>query len=400
MKLTPKFLDHANPPENHNFVDYKDDKTQGLYFRVLAGGSKRWVMLYRINGRRRNPVIANFPETRLSEARDLATDWWSQIKKGIDPKAVEDQNRAARLEMPSVSDFADTYIERYAKHYKKSWPEDRRILDRYVLPSIGPIPMNEVKRRDIVRALDVIRDQGKHVQANRALAVIGKMFNFAIERDEIDASPVSGIRAMKEQPRDRIFTDAEIRRFWEGTGPESSMNPATRLALRLLMLTGQRSGEVCGLRRSEIDLEKRLWALPAERTKNKMKHTVPLSPQAVEVIEEAMASSWSDEYVFPAARGYGHLAASGLSQVIKRVFESEDRPTVHDIRRTVGTRLSESNSRLIVDKVLNHADRSVGGIYDRYTYDKEKRTALEGWARRLDRIVTGDNESNVVEMNQ
>jgi len=167
------------------------------------------------------------------------------------------------------------------------------------------------------------------------------------------------------------------------------MNPFTLRALRLLLLTGARSGEVVGIARSEIDLEARRWLLPADRSKNRLAHVVPLTDPALDIVTAALAESWSDQWLFPAARGAGHMTGYGLQQAVARLFGPQH-PTVHDIRRTVGTRLSALGfNRLVIDKVLNHKDASVGGIYDRHTYDREKRQALEAWALEVDRLVTG-----------
>lgn len=402
MKLTAKFCEKAQPAGNAHFRDHKDDQVPGLYLRVLASGSKRWVMMYRIGSQRRKPVIGDYPAMSLADARSKALDWRAQIKNGLDPKALADQAKTERLAMPTVAQFADTYIARHAKPNKRSWPEDRRILDRYIIPAIGKLPMNRVNRLNVLALLDGIRDRGKQVQANRVLAVVRKMFAFAVERAVIEVSPVVGINSVRETPRERILNDDELRVLWIATEADAPMMPATRLALRLLVLTGQRAGEVCGLTRDEIDLEKALWTLPGKRSKNRLTHTILLSDAAAEVVGEAMEVSWSKTYVFPAARGdltnqeAKHLTNYALVQAMERIFPFPDRPTIHDIRRTVGTRLSEANNRLIVDKVLNHKDRTVGGIYDRYAYDREKRAALVGWGRRLQAIIAGDLASKVV----
>ena len=162
------------------------------------------------------------------------------------------------------------------------------------------------------------------------------------------------MRQVRETPRERVMTDAEIVTLWQAQ--PGRMNPGTLRALRLLLLTGARSGEVVGIARSELDLDARRWLLPAERSKNRMAHVVPLTDPALEIITAALAESWSDQWLFPAARGTGHMTGYGLQQAMERLF-GPDHPTVHDIRRTVGTRLSELGfNRLIIDKVLNHKD--------------------------------------------
>ena len=394
MKLTARFVQTAKAAPGKTYTDHKDDATSGLYLRVLAGGTRSWLYIYKMGGKQRRATLGNYPAMSLADARSTAMEWRLRIKDGIDPQALRDQQKAERLSMPTVAAFADMYIERYAKPNKRSWKQDRGHLDRDVLPAIGKLPMDQVHRRDVLAMVDTIRDRGAPVLANRALAVTRKMFNFAVERGVLETSPVTGIKATRETSRERILSDDELRQLWRATGTDSRMNPMTRLALRLLLLTATRAGEVCGMERGELDFGNALWTLPAARSKNKLTHTIPLSPEALSATQEALALAWSDRWVFPAARGDGHLTGFALNQAMERLFPVDNHPTPHDLRRTAATRMSEENNRVIVDKVLNHKDRSVGGIYDRYSYDREKRAALEAWAARLIRIV--ERRDNVV----
>lgn len=323
--------------------------------------------------------------------------------------------------MPTVESFAVEYIERYAKPNKRSWSEDERLLQREVVPEIGLIPLNEVHRRDVIALLDRIRDRGAHILSNRVLAVVRRMFGFAVERGVLETTPITHVRAFRETPRERVLSDVELQRLWYATevsnpnvdsaappkegevdNRPASMLPATRLALRFALLTGSRSGEVCGLEREELEFDTAngpRWVLPARRSKNGLPHTVPLSSLAVTLLEEALAVSSSERWVFPASRGVDHLTGFALSQAMGRIFRDvKDRATVHDLRRTVGTRLGELGcNRLVVDKVLNHKDRSIGGIYDRHTYDREKREALEAWTRQLQNLLgIGEHRANIV----
>jgi integrase len=152
------------------------------------------------------------------------------------------------------------------------------------------------------------------------------------------------------------------------------------------------------MERSEVDIEDRLWTIPGVRVKNKLTHVVLLSDEALGVVQEAIKLSWSERWVFPAARGEGPVTGAGVRKTMQKISNGQgDQPTVHDIRRTVGTMLGKLGfNRLVQDKVLNHKDRGVGGIYDRHSYDREKRSALDAWARELQRIVTGAAADNVV----
>lgn len=388
MRLTAKAVErlHHDPAKGAQ-QDIKDDATTGLYLRAYASG-RVWVYRYKLSGKVRVLMLGDTVTLSLADARQSAREAHAKVRRGIDPGAEAQRAKAEARRMPTVETFMVEYIDRYAKPNKKSWAGDARLLNREVAPVMGRLRLDQVHRRDVIALLDAIRDRGTMVLSNRVLAVVRRMFNFAVERAVLEHTPVERIKAVRETPRERVLSDEELKRLWESTGPEAQhMHPATRLALRLLLLTGQRAGEVCGMERVELNLDRGVWVLPGVRTKNSLTHTVPLSGLALDTVTEALGLSWSPQWVFPAARGEGSLTVYGLDQAMQRIFPV-DRPTPHDLRRTVGTRLGELGAnRLVQDKVLNHKDRTVGGIYDRHSYDRDKRTWLEAWARRLESII-------------
>lgn len=421
MRLTAKAVEKLRHSGAERQKDIKDDQTTGLYLRLFITGHKVWIYRYKRRGKVSVFKLGDADVLSLAAAREAAQGARNKVRQGIDLSAEKQRARAASELMPTVESFATEYIERYAKPNKRSWSEDERLLQREVVPEIGLIPLNEVHRRDVIALLDRIRDRGAFILSNRVLAVVRRMFGFAVERGVLEATPITHVRALRETPRDRVFSDAELQRLWYATEVSSPnvdsiappiesevdtrpvpMLPATRLALRFTLLTGARSGEVCGLERGELDLDAvngPRWMLPAGRSKNGLAHTVPLSSMAVTVLNEALVVSSFGHWVFPASRGLAHLTGYALSQAMGRIFRDvKGRPTVHDLRRTVGTRLGELGcNRLVVDKVLNHKDRSVGGIYDRHAYDREKREALEAWARQLqDLLEIDEQQANIV----
>lgn len=395
MKLTAAAVARLKIAPGERQQDIKDDGTRGLYLRLFVSGKRSFIYRYKLGGKVRVLTLGDAETLSLAKARHLAVGHAATLVQGHDPGAAAQQAKAQARRVPIVAEFAAEFIERYSKPNKRTWAEDQRVLARDVLPAIGRLKLDAVHRRDIVALVDAVRDRGAPVQGNRVLAVVRRMFGFAVERSVVENSPVSHIRQVRETPRERVMTDAEIVALWQAT--PGRMNPGTLRALRLLLLTGARSGEVAGIARSELDLEVRRWLLPAERSKNRMAHVVPLTDPALDIVTAALTESWSDQWLFPAARGAGHMTGFGLQQAMARLF-GPDHPTVHDIRRTVGTRLSALGfNRLTIDKVLNHKDTTVGGIYDRHSYDREKRQALDAWAREVDRLVTGKTgPSNVL----
>jgi integrase len=400
MKLTAKAVEKLrHNPSKGRQQDIKDNGTPGLYLRLYQTGRKSWIYRYKLRGKVRILTLGDGKQVGLAEARKLARQAHDKVKIGTDPAAEAQRIKAEILRMPTIEAFALEYIERYAQPNKKSWPEDQRLLRREVVPIIGKLRLDQIHRRDIVALLDSIRDRGAQVLSNRVLAVVRRMFGFAIERGIIEVNPVIHIKAFRETPRERTLSDEEIRHLWKATEPDAPLFPSTRLALRLALLTGQRAGEICGMKREELDLEKALWALPGARTKNGLPHAVPLSTLTLRTVSEALTYSWSKQWVFPARRGGNHLTVYALDQAMQRIFDGTlSRPTPHDIRRTVGTRLGELGfNRIIQDKILNHKDRTVGGIYDRHSYDCEKRQALGTWEHQLQKILDSKRLMNVID---
>ena len=269
------------------------------------------------------------------------------------------------------------------------------MLRREVEPFWGSRKAKDVTRRDIIQLLDDIVERGSPVMANRCLAVIRRMFRFAIQKDILGASPCVEIeKPAKETPRDRVLRPSEIRTFWNGLDG-AKMNAGVRLALRFMLVTAQRRGEVGGAPWSEFDLEEGLWEIPAARTKNQRAHRVPLSALAVTLLEEIRDAGEGSEWLFPSRKPGQPIDPQVIYHALRTNLETIgiEQFSPHDLRRTAASHMTELGTpRLVVEKVLNHADTSVAAVYDRYDYASEKRRALEGWATRLSEIVSGETK--------
>jgi integrase len=399
MKLTAKAVEKLRHEGPLHFRDIKDDGTPGLYLRILGSGGKRWIMRYKLGAKTRIGTFGGAGKIGLADARTKAFAWHAIIREGRDPAAEERRKAAAERRLPRVAAFAREYIERHAKPNKRSWREDERLLCHDVLPAIGDLRVDTVTRRDIVLLLDAIRDRGAAVLANRALAVTRRMFAFAVERGVIEASPFVGVRASRETPRARTLTDDEIQLLWAATAPGAPrIETSTRLALRLLLLTGVRATEVCGATWEEINTVAEEWVIPAARTKNGREHRIPLLEPAMEIVQEAAALRRGD-WLLRAARGEGHVTTWGVLEAVQRILGSG--VTVHDLRRSLATGLQRLGVRLeVTEAVLNHVSGTragVVGIYQRHDWSAEKRAALDAWARHILALAAGEADSgNVV----
>ena len=386
--LTSRFIETVRV---NTRTDYWDDVVKGLVLRVSPTGIKSWTVVYtrEADGEKRRVTLGKFPTLSLEKARRKALDAVAAVSDGHDPAG----DKRARREAMTVADLASLYVERYAKRNKKSWAEDERVLRVDVLPLIGAMKIAAVKRRDVLDIIDAKAEAGKLTQSTHVLAVVRKMFGWAVDEDYLELSPASGVKPRaKPVRRDRVLSAVEVRAIWNAL-PEAAIRPVTADAFRLLFLTGQRSGEVCGMRRGEVDLERAIWTIPGERTKNALTHVVPLSDAALAIVERALARA-DDEWDAPLFTRTGEpIESNAIAHAARLKLQVlDDRWTPHDIRRTVATMMAEIGILPhVIESVLNHISgfrSGVAGVYNRNQYEPEKRRALDLWAARLDEIVT------------
>ena len=401
-KLTSQVVERLKITRGKRQEDVKDKDTRGLYLRLYAGDRRTFIYRYRIGGKVRLMLLGDAAAMPLAEARRLAHEASAKLRAGEDPGAAEQQARAERRRMPTVAEFADEYIERYAKPNKRTWSEDRRMLDGWVLPRIGRLKLDTVHRRDIVAILDDCRDAGNTRMPGKLLAVTRKMFRFAVERGVIDITPVVYITERQPKPARRAMTAADIRAWWAGTDGTHPLVPKpVALALRLLLLTGQRPGEIAGLRVAELDLdaeEGAVWRIPADRRKRGIEHAVAITPQAEAIVRKALALC-DGVHVFPNAFGGPGRVDSGLNRALRTIFGSvAGRPTPHAARHTLATELEAIGlDEGEIARVLGHQSRGITGrVYiNRRSLAAQRRT-LEAWERRLDEILTGPRNGNTL----
>ena len=254
--------------------------------RVSAAGRKTWSVVYRFNGRLRRYTLGVYPVLGLADARRKAIAALRDAGGGIDPAAIKIEARRAE----TFADLAREYMARHG-NFNTSADEDRRMLygspQKKPTEKIAHVPIvkrwgamkvRDITRRDVRALLDVTAERGP-IQANRVLAVVRKMFNFAIEHDWLDVNPCHLVkRIVREVPRDRVLTEDEIRAVWKALDDEHVLMASL---IRLRLLTAQRGGELHGARWEEVDLTSGWWTIPSPRSKNRLSHRVPLSPQAL-----------------------------------------------------------------------------------------------------------------------
>jgi integrase len=374
-----------------------DGRISGLYLIVQSSGAKSWAARYRFDGKQCKYTIGAYPAVDLSTARKKALEAMADVAGDIDPaarkKAAREARKAERTANDRVADVARAFVDKYLKrHVGPGWArEAERLLRKEILPVIGLKRLRDVRRADAIDILDGIVDRGAPFTANRALAVLTRLGNWAVEREIIAAPPFDRIKPPAvETSRERVLSDDEIKLVWAAF--EAVGHPFCAFG-KLLLLTGARRAEVAGMRWSEVDLAAKTWTLPGARTKNGHEHVVPLSDAAVRVLQDLpRIGDKPDGFIFTttgttSVSGYSHAKAA-----IDRAISAEMATwTFHDIRRTVATNLQKLGVRLeVTEAVLNHVSGSragIVGVYQRHNYADEKREALDKWADRLAQIV-------------
>ncbi len=388
----------ALKPKAERYEAWEDGRT-GFGIRVSLTGRKSWLFMYRFDGRARRMTLGVYPTMRLVTARLKHAEAKKLLSEGIDPGAKAIAARESEREAESVAELVEEYLEKWARPRKRSAAEDERILRKDVLPYWGRRKARDIRRRDVIKLLDTIVERGAPLQANRTLATIRVMFNFAIARDILDATPVAMVKApSKENQRDRVLSPDEIRAFWTGLD-DAPMSETLRLALKLQLVTAQRKGEIIGAAQVEFDLEEGAWTIPAERSKNGKLHRVPLSPLATDLVTKARELAGTSQWLFPSLSGGQSIYTESVNHALYKSLPlmGLESFTPHDLRRSAASGMTSLGiPRLVVGKVLNHVDSSVTATYDRHTYDQEKRHALDAWAAHLEGLLSGKRQDNVV----
>ncbi len=251
MKLTDMFLRNLKPQAKRYMV-WADN---GLGVRVSPKGRRSFIYMYRYEGKARFLTLGDYPRMSLADAHKSHGEAMKKLENGIDPGAETIAGRREERKAPTVADLVEEYMEKWAKPRKRSWREDERILGKDVVPAWGHRKARQITRRDVIRLLDGIVDRGAGIMANRTLAVVRRMFNFAVSRDIIPVSPCLAVRApAQEQQRDRVLTTDEISGLWHALEGAKMMAEGTKLALKLQLVTGQRKAEIVSARWDEIDL--------------------------------------------------------------------------------------------------------------------------------------------------
>jgi len=393
-------------------TDYFDEKVPGLALRVTENGHRSWCYLFTSprNGKRARSTLGSYPSTSLAAARGKAVEAKGQVEAGQDPRDVAIAQEAGAM---TVAGLIPSYLEKPHRRTgkpRKSVKEIERRLNRNVVPLNGDVRLADLHKRDVNRFIAPIMKRKRPIEAARVFEDFRAMVRWAVKQGYLDHNPLEGMEAPAVSVEgDRVLTDDEIRTLWQVLPDALARSVQCQHILKLCLVTAQRVGEVAGITTAELDLKAREWRLPGERTKNGRPHVVPLSDLAIGIIKDAMADNEPEANEDSGSKplfacGDGSLSPVAVARTVLRAHEkSQERPlgrfgvapwSTHDLRRTAVSEMAKLGvAPIVLGHIINHISVTKAGVtlkvYSHYSYDKEKRAALDLWAERLGSITAG-----------
>jgi integrase len=326
---------------------------------------------------------------------------WNELQSARgDGKDVKKECQLQEEGEVTVSKLVDHYLDEYAKLIKRSWKEDKRMLEKDITEEWGDRPAADITRAEVMVLLTSMVPRGER-GAQLLLAAARKAWNHAIDRERLQSNPFARLKIVKgvvmstetrvnyTKPKPRCLQGKELKIFLVNL-PTSDMRDSIKDILLLQLLTASRKGEACAIRWDEV--EDKVWTIPAEKAKNEQEHRVMLSRQALKIIK---AQSRVNDFVFAANTSSGHIRPDSVNEEAssnQKHFKLKHW-TPHALRHTALTGLSELGAnREIQNRISNHKDSSIAALYDHNQRDDEARKWLQKWANHLDSLA----EKNVV----
>ena len=379
----------------------------GLFIEVLPSGAKVWRYRYRLNGRRENVTFGTYPDVPLGGehgARERHRKARELVAAGKSPAREKQAEKARGGEDESTfAGFAPRFMVEIIAQQKRP-DNNRRRLNRHLLPTLGNRRLEEIEARDLLAIIGTLKTKGRTQEARHVLILARSFFAHAIARQRITRNPARDI-PMKligaAGSRDRTLAPAELVKFRGALERANFLNRAHTAALRVLLLTLCRKGELVAARWEHVDFENAQWSVPASKQKSAIDHTVPLSRQAVELFRELRKLAGRSPYVLPSLEGRRDkpMAESSLNWALWQITRKRDGKaplitiphfTLHDFRRTASTLLHEMGyPPHVIEKSLGHTVKGVAGIYNKAAYIDERQSMLQQWADYLDELASG-----------
>lgn len=396
-KLTDPKIRQAKPADK----PYKLSDGGGLFLLVKPGGSKLWRLKYRFGGKEKLLAIGSYDKgVSLKKAREERDKARKQLVEGIDPGASRKEEKHAEREQ--IENTFRAIALNWAETYGAHWTESHRArvvtsLEADAFPALGDLPIREITPPMVIEVIRAVESRGALDVASRVLQRTSSIFRFAIQTGRATYNPASDMRGVlktrKVEHRSTI-SQGELPEFLKKLDSYSG-DPITKLALRLIILTFVRTGELRGARWEEFDVDQREWRIPAERMKMRSPHIVPLSPQALAVLEELQPLTGHFDLLFPSQRDHQRpISENTLLYALYRLGYHK-RATVHGFRALASTILNETGFRPdVIERQLAHVERNkVRAAYHRSEYLEERQKMMDWWGKCIESMA---NEQKVV----
>jgi integrase len=393
MSLTDLAVRRAKPREK----PYKLSDSGGLHLLIHPSGSKHWRLKYRFAGKEKLLSFGPYPLVSIVEARNKREEAKKQLVQGSDPASKRRAEKLAALN--DARTIFGLVVQEYINRMQETGAAEATLSKtRWLLEDLAkPLatrPIKEITPAEILHLLQRIEKSGRRETARRLRGTIGSVFRLAMVTLRADNDPTLALHGALLPPKavgraaitDEREFGALLSAIWEYDGW-----PTLTAALKFLALTCVRPGEVRGAVRSEFDLKKAIWHIPAERMKMRTPHDVPLSRQALAVLENVWSFSEGMELVFPSIRSPRRPLSDGaFNAALRRMGFTKEEVTAHGFRVTASTILNERGyDPDVIEATLAHQDKNaIRRAYNRASYWEQRVTLMQGWADLVDRLRT------------
>ncbi|STX29966.1 phage-related integrase [Legionella beliardensis] len=374
-------------------VRYEEFKDGGFGIRVTPKGLKIWIYRYKINGQRHFITLGYYPAMSLSEAKKRFIDLSDMRHGAINPK--DHLEEAKQKEQQTIKNLMLNWYKSYIEKHRAQPQQIWQLIKADIIPLLGDKKLETLKTREITQALDKIVDRGAPIHANKVLSTLKQAFNYAVSRGEMMNNPAMSIRSRDigglEKARERYLSLDEIKTLWQFLeSEEHDTSIQIRSALKIILLTGVRTGEIRVAKWSEFDFENSLWTIPAEHTKTNITMRIHLSEMTKKVLLELQEYSDSD-YVITGVDERSPLSDKAMPRAVIRIQSRVGIPhwTAHDLRRTFATQLGEALhiDPVVIEKCLGHKMPKIMATYNKNEMLPQRKEALDRWATFIESIL-------------
>lgn len=372
-------------PQEKDFTLHDGD---GLFMLVKTSGKKLWRFRYQRpnSSSRTNLSLGSYPALTLAVARQMRDQYLSMLAQGIDPqKQQEEVSEQRQIELDSIfSVVAGRWFQLKSKSVTEDYAKDIwRSLEKDIFPNIGEIPVQTLKARTIVEALEPIKARGALETVRRLVQRINEIMIFAVNTGLIDANPASGVGMAFERPKKQnmpTLRPEELPKLMRSL-VMSNLSITTRCLIEWQLLTLVRPSEASGTQWAEIDFDLNLWVIPAERMKAKREHVVPLSKQALDILEVMRPLSANRQYVFPSRNNPKEPMNSQTANAALKRIGYGGKLVAHGLRSIASTALNEASFNPdVIESALAHSDKNeVRRAYNRSTYLEQRKDMMSWW---------------------